>query len=91
MKRFEEIKKLHEHFACGYEEIQDKLEEIYNFRIDVKFKDFRQYEIYGQIDNEKVFCIPILYDARATLEANITEIRNRIDAEIVELFRRKEK
>ena len=72
------------------DEIQDKLEEIYNFGIDVKFKDFRQYEIYGQIDNENLFCIPILYDARATLEANITEIRNRIDAEIVELFRRKE-
>lgn len=72
------------------DEIQDKLEEIYNFRIDVKFKDFRQYEVYGRIDNKKVFCILILYDARATLEANITEIRNRIDAEIVELFRRKE-
>ena len=73
------------------DEIQDKLEEIYNFRIDVKFKDFRQYEVYAQIDNEKAFTIPILYDARATLEANISEIRNRIDAEIVELFRKEEK
>ena len=73
------------------EEIQDKLEQIYNFRIDVKFKDFRQYEIYARIDNEKAFTISILYDARATLESNITQIRNRIDAEIVELFRRKEK
>lgn len=73
------------------EEIQDKLEEIYNFSIDVKFKDFRQYEIYARIDNEKAFCIPILYDARSTIEANITNIKNRIDAEIVELFRRKEK
>ena len=73
------------------DEIQDKLEEIYNFRIDVKFKDFSQYEIYAQIDNEKAFCVPFLYDARSTIEANITNIRNRIDAEIVELFRRKEK
>ena len=73
------------------EEIQDKLEEIYNFRIDVKFKDFRQYEIYAQIDHEKAFCISILYDAKSTLEANITNIRNKIDAEIVELFKRKEK
>lgn len=72
------------------DEIQDKLEEIYNFRIDVKFKDFRQYEIYARIDNEKAFCIPILYDARSTLEANITNIKDRIDAEIVELFRRRE-
>ena len=72
------------------DEIQDKLEQIYNFRIDVKFKDFRQYEIYGRIDNEKAFTISILYDARATLESNITQIRNRIDAEIVNLYRRKE-
>lgn len=33
----------------------------------------------------------IMINARATLEANITNIKNRIDAEIVELFRRKEK
>lgn len=73
------------------DEIQDKLEEIYNFKIDVKFKDFRQYEIYVRIDNEKAFCISILYDVSLTLEANITNIRSKIDAEIVELFRRKEK
>ena len=73
------------------DEIQDKLEEIYNFRIDVKFKDFRQYEVYARIDNEKAFCVPFLYDVRSTIEANITNIRNRIDSEIVELFRRKEK
>lgn len=72
------------------DEIQEKLEEIYNFRIDVKFKDFRQYEVYARIDNEKAFCIPILYDTRSTIEANITNIKNRIDAEIAELFRRKE-
>ena len=73
------------------DEIQDKLEEIYNFSIDVKFKDFRMYEIYCRIDHEKEFCILILYDAKSTLEANITNIRNRIDEEIVKLFRRKEK
>lgn len=72
------------------DEIQEKLEEIYNFRIDVKFKDFRQYEVYARIDNEKAFCIPILYDVSLTLEANITNIKSKMDAEIVELFRRKE-
>ena len=71
-------------------EILDKLVELYNFRIDVTFKDLRQYEIYGRIDNEKVFCIPILYDVTLTLEANITNIRSKIDKEIVNLFRRKE-
>ena len=73
------------------DKIQDKLEEIYNFRIDVKFKDYRQYEIFARIGHEKEFCITILYDAKSTLETNITNIRNRIDAEIVELFRKKEK
>ena len=73
------------------DEIQDKLEEIYNFRIDVEFKDFRQYEVYARIDNEKAFCIPILYDVTLTLEANITNIKSKIDTEIVKLFRRKEK
>lgn len=72
------------------DEIQEKLEEIYNFRIDVKFKDFRQYEVYARIDNEKAFCIPILYDVSLTLEANITNIKSKMDAEIAELFRRRE-
>ena len=72
------------------DEIQDKLEEIYNFRIDVKFKDFRRYEIYARIDKENAFCISILYDARNTLEANITNISNKINVELIELFKRKE-
>ena len=28
MKRFEEIKKLHEHFACGHEEIDDLIQMV---------------------------------------------------------------
>ena len=68
------------------DEIQDKLEEIYNFRIDVKFKDYRQYEVYARIDNEKAFCITILYDAKSTLEANITNIKQKINNEIIELY-----
>ena len=72
------------------DEIQEKLEEIYNFRIDVKYKDFRQYEVYARIDNEKAFCISILYDMSLTLEGNITNIKSKMDAEIVELFRRGE-
>lgn len=72
------------------QEIEERLEEIYNFNIDVKFKDFRMYDIYCRIDHEKAFCVPILYDAKSTIEANITNIRYKIDAEIVDLFRRKE-
>lgn len=71
------------------DEIQDKLEEIYNFRIDVKFKDFRQYDVLCKIDNEKQFIIPFLYDARSTFEYNITLLKGRIEHEIIDLFKRK--
>lgn len=70
------------------EEIQDKLEEIYNIYIDVKYKDVNLYDIYVKISEEKAFCIPFLYDKRGTLEANITEIKNRIDKNIVDLFKK---
>ena len=33
------------------EEIEDKLKEIYKFDLEVKFIDFRQYEIKGKIEN----------------------------------------
>ncbi len=71
------------------DEIQEKLEEIYALKIDVKFKDFRMYDVYVRVDTEKEFMIPYLYDARSTLEYNITVLRGRIDSEIVDLFRKK--
>jgi hypothetical protein len=71
------------------DEIQDKLEEIYNFRIEVKFKDFRQYDVLCKVDNEKQFIIPFLYDARSTFEYNITLLKGRIEHEIIDLFKRK--
>lgn len=70
------------------EEIQDKLEEIYEIYIDVKYKDVNLYEIYVKISEEKAFCIPFLYDKRGTLEANITELKNRLDRNIVNLFKK---
>ena len=71
------------------DEILEKIQRYYNFRIEVKFKDFRQYEIYGKIDLEREFCFMYLYDNRYTIEANISNLRNRIDSEIIELFRNK--
>lgn len=70
------------------DEIQDKLEEIYNIYIDVKYKDENLYKIYVKLSDEKAFCIPFLYDKRGTLEANITELKNRIDRNIVNLFKK---
>lgn len=77
------------------DEIQDKLEEIYNTYIDVKYKDVNLYDVYVKLSDEKSFCIPekafcilFLYDKRGTLEANITELKNRIDRNIVNLFKK---
>ena len=70
------------------EEIEDKLEEIYKSYIDVKYKDKNLYEVYVKLTEEKAFCIPYLYDKRGTLEANITELKNRIDRNIVNLFKK---
>lgn len=71
------------------DEIQDKLEEIYSFKIEVKFKDFRQYDVLCKIDSERQFIIPFLYDARSTFEYNITMIRGRIEHEIIDLYRKR--
>lgn len=71
------------------EEIQEKLEEIYNFSIEVKFKEFRQYEIYCKIDNEKDFCITIIYNGKSTFEENITNIKQKINCEIIKLYIRR--
>lgn len=70
------------------DEIQNKLDKIYNIYIDVKYKDENLYDVYVKIYEEKAFCIPFLYDKRGTLEANITDLKNRIDRNIVNLFKK---
>lgn len=72
------------------EQIQEKLEEIYNFRIEVNFIEFRHYIIHCVIDYEKGFSVPFLYDCRFTIDANISSLRNKINNEIVNLYLRKE-
>ena len=69
------------------EEIEEKLQEIYNFPIDVKFVDFRKYEIYCKPKGDG-FCIPILYDGKSTLETNITNAELKIDREIIKMYKK---
>lgn len=69
------------------EEIQEKLEEIYNFKIEVNFVDFRQYEIIGKIE-EKEFVVPVLYNSMSTLDGNIANFKNAINTKILELFKK---
>ena len=73
-------------------EIEDKLQEIYkNLKIEVKFKDFRIYEINVTINNEDINYFDYTYDVTLTLDANISIIRKIIDNKIIlPYFRREE-
>ena len=65
-------------------EIEDKLQEIYkNLKIEVKFKDFRIYEINVIINNEDINYFDYIYDVTLTLDANISIIRKIIDNKII--------
>ena len=71
-------------------EIEDKLENIYkNLKIEVKFKDFRIYEIDVQINNEGINYFDYTYDAHLTFDANISIIRKIIDNKIILPYFRK--
>ena len=72
-------------------EIEDKLQEIYkNIKIEVKFKDFRIYEINVTINNEDINYFDYTYDVTLTLDANISIIRKIIDNQIILPYFRKE-
>ena len=72
-------------------EIEDKLQEIYkNLKIEVKFKDFRIYEINVTINNEDINYFDYTYDVTLTLDANISIIRKIIDNKIILTYFRKE-
>ena len=72
------------------EEIEEKLKEIYKFDIEVKFIDFRQYEIKGKIGIVG-FTLPILYDSYSTMEVNISSIVTKIDNILPAIFKKIEK
>lgn len=72
-------------------EIEEKLENIYkNLKIEVKFKDFRKYEINVSINNEDVNYFDYTYDVTLTLDANISIIRKIIDNKIILPYFREE-
>ena len=72
-------------------EIEEKLENIYkNLKIEVKFKDFRKYEINVTINNKDINYFDYIYDVTLTLDANISIIRKIIDNNIILPYFRKE-
>ena len=71
------------------EEIQDELEKIYTIPIEVKWRDFRIYDVYFTI-NKNVESIGFIYDAQSTKEYNISNICQKIDNEIVKNYKKGE-
>lgn len=69
------------------DDIQEKLEEIYTFPIKVEWVQFRQYRIIGKI-KENTIRIYYTYDVNFTSETNINSMKQKIDAEILKLFKK---
>lgn len=69
------------------EQIQDKLEEIYLFDIEVEWLSFRQYKILGFLAGKTIKII-YTYEANLTLDANVGIIMQMIDREILKVFKK---
>lgn len=69
------------------DDIQEKLEEIYTFPIEVEWVQFRQYRIIGKIKDNS-FRIYYTYDVNFSDETNINSMKQKIDAEILKLFKK---
>ena len=69
------------------DEIEEALQKIYKFKIKVSWRDFRIYDIIGQIEVGKIE-IAIIYDTTLTPEANIEAIKYKIDKEIARLYKK---
>lgn len=70
-------------------EIQDELEKIYTIPIEVKWRDFRIYDVYFTI-NRNVGSIAFIYDMQSTKDYNISNICQKIDNEIVKMYKKEE-
>jgi hypothetical protein len=69
------------------DEIQEKLQDKYNFPIDVKYRKTGFFDIYCSLKNDS-FVIPVIYDKRRTLESNISNIIMKIDNQIIKLYKK---
>lgn len=68
------------------DEIQEELEKIYKFPIEVKFTKMG-YDIFCKLEKDK-FILPIIYNRNETLESNIHNIEMKIDKELLFLYKK---
>lgn len=69
------------------EQIQDKLQEMYLFDIEVDWLSFRQYKILGFLAGKTIKII-YTYDAKLTLDANIGILTQMMDREILKVYKK---
>lgn len=69
------------------DKIQEELEKIYKFKIEVIFRTVKCYDVLIQIYGSE-YVIPLLYDSTRTLESNISKLVPKIDKLILERFKR---
>lgn len=69
------------------EQIQDKLQELYLFDIEVEWLSFRQYKILGFLAGKTIKII-YTYDANLTTDANVGILMQMIDREILKVFKK---
>lgn len=69
------------------DEIQEALEQIYKFSINVSYSDLRKYTIYGTISSEVYFQVDVTYDYHYTKENNIQNFCNIINKAIIEALK----
>lgn len=69
------------------EQIQDKLQELYLFDIEVDWLSFRQYKILGFLAGKTIKII-YTYDAKLTTDANVGILIQMIDREILKVFKK---
>lgn len=67
-------------------EIEEKLQLKYkNLIVEINYKDIRKYEIIIKLESKFEY----LYNAKLTLDANISIIENIIDSKIILSFYKK--
>jgi hypothetical protein len=69
------------------EQIQDRLQEIYLFDIEIEWLSFRQYKVLGFLAGKTIKII-YTYDAKLTLEANLGILIQMIDREILKVYKK---
>ena len=70
------------------EKLEEKLEEIYTVYVKVKFRDFGIYDVFLYLNPQNMIAIVFKYDAKMTLESNLTNIQNKLDREIIKAFKK---